>query len=95
MKTHIRNVIRNWDAEAVASPFVVALRAAILNKVRCLRADGCDAMTAANLRQLVQSPSHGLDGAPRGTNAAYFYGELFNREAARIASSFLIAEGAR
>lgn len=60
-----------------ATPFSNALAIAIRGYIKHARADGTVAMSIDNLRQVVRPPSSNLDGAPRGTNAAYYYAELF------------------
>lgn len=82
------------EARAV-SPFVAALRVAILRQVAILRADRVQGMSVENLRQLVKAPSHMLDGAPRGTNAGYFYAEIFAEEARRMVADFLLSNSTR
>jgi len=59
------------------SPFTTALHAAIVAKIRSLKASGVVNMSLANLQQIVPAPSSSLHGAPRGTNAAYFYATDF------------------
>lgn len=81
---------RQTSAGLAPSPFVAALRVAILSEVSSLRRDSCDGMSLDNLRQLTAAPSHFLDGAPRGTNAVYFYGELFAEEARRLVPEFIL-----
>jgi len=58
--------------------FAVQLRANIRAYIAKAKSDGIVAMGVDNLRQCVKSPSPYLDGAPRGTNAAYYYAELFH-----------------
>lgn len=76
------------------SPFVAALRLAILKTVREMRANGDTGASVECLRQMVPAPSHLLDGAPLGTNAVYFYGEIFRAEALNVAESFILAHHA-
>jgi hypothetical protein len=57
--------------------FAVQLRANIRAYIVRAKLDGIVAMGIDNLRQVVQSPSPNLDGAPRGTNAIYYYDALF------------------
>jgi hypothetical protein len=57
--------------------------------VRVLRRDGITRMSLANLRQMTPSPYANLVGAPRGTNAAYFYAEIFERIARTAAKGFI------
>lgn len=66
-------------APAPQSPFVAALTTAIADTVRELRKDGTTSMSEACLRQAVRAPSHLLAGAPIGTNAAYYYVEIFSQ----------------
>ena len=41
------------------------------------RAEGTTGMSVDNLMQVVRAPSEMLPGAPRGTNARYYYCEAF------------------
>ena len=59
-------------------------------------------MSVENLMQVVRPPSSSLDGAPRGTNAKYFYSEMFRnlcekefRSFAKTASKEVTAWGGR
>jgi hypothetical protein len=72
------------------SPFVAALRLAILKAVAEMRRDRCSGASLACLRQMTTPPSDLLDGAPRGTNAVYFYGEIFDAEAREIVPEFIL-----
>ena len=69
-----------------AKPFEAALRTAITTKLRELRKDGITGMAVGNLMQVVRPPSQSLDGAPRGTNAQYYYAELFRTVCANLGS---------
>ena len=64
-------------AKPAMSAFEGALRTAIEAKRRELRRDGITGMSTGNLMQVVRPPSAFLDGAPRGTNAQYYYAEMF------------------
>ncbi len=55
-----------------------------------MRADGTTGVSLECLRQLTAAPSHFLDGAPRGTNAVYYYGEIFAEEARRLVPEFIL-----
>jgi hypothetical protein len=61
--------------------FEKQLKANIATTVRNLRADGTVGMSVENLRQVTPTPSPSLEGAPRGTNAQYFYAQLFDTAA--------------
>lgn len=61
----------------VMSSFEIALKQAISDKIREEKRMGTLSMSADNLMQVVRPPSASLDGAPRGTNARYFYAEMF------------------
>ena len=80
------------DTVREVSPFEWELSAAMLRKVTELRDDGTAAMSLANFKQVVTPPSDRLEGAPRGTNARYFYNELFNRLARELSpvAAFLL-----
>ncbi len=88
----MKNTSNTLARPATVSPFVAALRVAILKTVRQMRANGDTGASLRCLRQMVSAPSHLLDGAPLGTNAVYFYGELFDREAARLVPSFILSD---
>lgn len=57
--------------------FRVALKNAMLDRARLARLEGTTAMSVDCLMQCVRPPSSGLDGAPRGTNARYYYAQMF------------------
>lgn len=57
--------------------FETKLLANTLSFVKRSKRDGTVSMSMDNLRQCVPTPSTTLDGAPRGTNAAYYYVQLF------------------
>lgn len=61
----------------VMSPFELALRRAIAAKVKEEKAAGTVSMSLENLMQVVRPPSSSLEGAPKGTNARYYYAEMF------------------
>lgn len=44
-----------------------------------LQREGTTGMSVENLRMIVRTPSTGLQGAPLGTNAQYYYAEMFAR----------------
>lgn len=73
-----------------ASPFKLALAAAIKAKVKELKADGTVAMSLGNLDMCVKAPSHALKGAPLGTNHRYYYKEMFAEVAREVAGRFLL-----
>lgn len=49
----------------------------ILRAIRQAKKDGTVSMSLGNLVQITESPSAFLEGAPKGTNAQYFYREMF------------------
>ena len=59
------------------SAFEGALRTAIEAKRRELKREGITGMSIGNLMQVVRPPSASLAGAPMGTNAQYYYAEMF------------------
>lgn len=59
------------------SPFEDALRQAISGKIKEEQGHGTTVMSIENLMQIVRPPSSMLEGAPRGTNARYYYAEMF------------------
>ncbi len=62
---------------APKSPFERALEKAIASKIKELKRDGTLSMGLDNMMQVVRPPSSSLKGAPRGTNARYYYKEMF------------------
>lgn len=58
------------------TPFKAELEKNILKLIRDLKREGTTGMGLGNLRQCTPSPRV-LDGAPRGTNAPYYYAEIF------------------
>ena len=76
---------RRRNVVAVAlRPFEAALRESILAELRRQRRDGITRMAVGNLMQVVRPPSQFLDGAPRGTNAQYYYAEMFRGACAAL-----------
>ncbi len=61
----------------IPTPFTAALVANIHVRIARLRRDGTVSMSIANLLQVTPTPQSNLQGAPRGTNAAYYYKQLF------------------
>lgn len=59
------------------NPFRDALKASIIKKVREHKRNGVVSMSIDNLKQVVNAPSQYMEGAPRGTNARYYYSEMF------------------
>jgi hypothetical protein len=72
-----------------SSLFRDALAKAIREKIRELRADGTVGMSLANLYAVVRAPA--IAGAPLGTNAAYYYREMFEEVARKVAGRFIIS----
>ena len=64
-------------AKTGMSAFEGALKSAIAAKRRELKREGITGMSIGNLMGVVRPPSAFLDGAPRGTNAQYYYAEMF------------------
>lgn len=58
------------------TPFKAELEKNVLKLIRDLKWEGTTGMSLENLRQCTPSPKT-LDGAPRGTNAQYYYAEIF------------------
>lgn len=69
-----------------ASPFKLALAAAIKAAIRNAKADGTVAMGLENLKAVSAVPA----GAPLGTNARWVYNEIFNEVAPAVAGRFLL-----
>lgn len=68
--------------------FASALKTAIIDAIDTARADGTVGMSADNLFQVVRAPSASLNGAPRGTNARYYYKEIFNEVVASLSGKY-------
>ena len=73
---------------APATDFEKALKKAIASAIREAKRDGTVSMSLENLMQVVKPPRQSLDGAPRGTNARYYYKEIFE-DVARDFRSFV------
>lgn len=58
------------------SQFQIDLERNIRNKIIELKKDGCVGMTVNNLLQVTRPPRT-TNGAPRGSNAAWHYHQLF------------------
>lgn len=63
-------------SKTTETPFVTELKKNIRDYVRAAKRDGTVGMSVDNLRQCVFTPK-ALEGAPRGTNAPYFYAQIF------------------
>ena len=61
------------------TPFEAALISNIEAFVKKARAHGTVGMSIENLQQAVPTPSDTLEGAPRGTNAPWAYGQIFSK----------------
>lgn len=57
--------------------FKEALAKAIDSQIRTEKREGTVGMSVNCLKQMVRPPNTSLPGAPNGTNAAYYYSELF------------------
>lgn len=69
--------MKSKHATYAQSPFTEQLRINIISKIRGLHNEGTVGISVENLRQMVKTPSDQLHGAPRGTNASYFYAQDF------------------
>ena len=63
--------------------FQTALKAAMESSKAQAKRDGITSMGIDNWKQITRTPSGSLDGAPRGTNAEYYYAEMFREMAAK------------
>lgn len=70
--------------------FELALAANIRATIIAAKADGTTGMGLDSLMQATRPPSHSLAGAPTGTNARYYYREMFTQKARIIAGRFVI-----
>jgi hypothetical protein len=60
------------------TPFKQELRKNIRAYIKRAKSEGTVGMSIDNLRQCTKTPSSGLSGAPKGTNAQYCYTQLFH-----------------
>lgn len=58
--------------------FKIELEKRIKKAIRELEKEGTNATSLPCLMQATRPPPHTLPGAPLGTNARYFYVEMFN-----------------
>lgn len=63
---------------APKSEFRLALEVAVKTAIKKAKAEGIIWMDRNNLFAITVPPSPYLEGAPNGTNAAYYYREMFN-----------------
>ena len=73
----MRTKTRRQSAVAPASEFQQALAKAIDTKIAALKRESIVGMGLDNLRMAVTPPPCHLKGAPAGTNAQYFYAQMF------------------
>ena len=66
------------------------LKASILRTVAQAKQEGTVGMGLANLRMITNPPSYYTEGCPRGTNAQYYYAQLFEQVARATVPAFLI-----
>ena len=62
---------------ATTNEFRTELQKRILQYIKSARRDGTTGMSRDNLFQCVRPPSESMSGAPRGTNARYYYSQMF------------------
>ena len=62
---------------ASKSDFERELEKSIKKEIAKSKRDGMTSMSLDNLMQMVRPPSSSLAGAPKGTNARYYYKEMF------------------
>lgn len=88
---HVAKELLKIAKEMIAdgTPFESALKKAIGDKIREEKRDGMVSMSVENMMQVVRPPSSSLDGAPRGTNARYFYSEMFRNICNKEFRSFI------
>ena len=66
------------------TPYTKTLRACIQQAIIRSQQQGTCGMTVACLQQATNSPNPLIEGAPKGTNAAWAYSELFREVLATI-----------
>lgn len=59
------------------SPFARQINENLTRTVQRMKKLGTVGMSVDNLRQVTPTPSPTLLGAPKGTNAGYYYAQLF------------------
>jgi len=69
--------------------FRTELEKRIREAVAMHRKDGCTRMSLDNLMQTTRPAPAFLAGAPRGTNAQYYYREMFRQVARETVHGFL------
>jgi hypothetical protein len=82
------NTTKTNRRESGASPFKLALAAAIKAAISNAKADGTTAMGLENLKAVTAVPA----GGPLGTNARWVYNEIFNEVAREVAGRFLLTD---
>ncbi len=85
----VGNAGRDVPATAAkpVSPFRAAIEINLAATIKAERNAGTMSMGARNLLQIVKTPSHGLQGAPQGTNAQWVYAQIFAETLAALHSS--------
>lgn len=86
LRHHVTGAIKRGTAEAIVenrTPFQSELFKAIAAYIRAAKLEGTVGMSVDNLRQCVRPPSESLVGAPRGTNARYYYAQMFRETCER------------
>lgn len=73
----LQPVYSAYEKEHSGNEFRAALLANIRSYIASAKRAGTVAMTVDNLKQCVRTPSPLLAGAPNGTNAQYFYAQMF------------------
>lgn len=82
--------MKNIITPAKETPFEIALAANIRATIKTEKAHGTTAMGMETLYRTVPTPHPSLAGAPTGTNARYYYREMFTKKAQIIAGRFVI-----
>ena len=69
--------IASTKTAAPKSPFEKAIEKAIEKEIKEAKRSWSPPMSLDNLMHVVRPPSSSLEGAPKGTNARYYYKEMF------------------
>ena len=72
------------------SKFKTELVQAIKRQIKQLKDDDTTGMSVENLFMIVRHPSMNLKGAPVGTNARYYYRQMFEDVCKEKFSDFLV-----
>ncbi len=100
LRHHVTGAIERGEKQAIAGIpsdpqskgqiFRDSLRNNVRAYIRDADLQGTSGMSVGNLMQCVKTPSEFLPGAPKGTNARYFYAEMFREICAEREFAFFV-----